>query len=372
LRTFISRKDLTMLSSSARPAPWKSGFTLVELLVVIAIIGVLAGLLMPAVQQVRESARRTECINNLRQIGLACHSFESARKKFPTAGGSADDFWGGSFGNLNGYESAGWMFQILKFIEQDNLEKQRTALGWDGGENPLIETPVSIYNCPSRGSRFGSWYGAFPVALGDYAGFMGSENDLDPASPLAPWGFQFNEGLPPLPCEADFVWTGIIGREAHTQYVSGVANVTKFRRIGFKDITDGASNTAMIMEKAVSVEHWSIDASAYDWWEMKGYYSGADWPTMRVVTPEGGTTISPGTNIEIGLLSDSDDRPSDYTYNSAGRPFEKGFGSPHPGGVNAVFGDGSTRSISDSVDLFLLNRLGKRSDGNVIDMSEIL
>ncbi len=347
----------------------RPAFTLVELLVVIAIIGILVGMLLPAVQQVRESARRTECINNMRQIGLACQNFVSSRRHFPTTGGSADDFWANSFGNINGYEAAGWMYQILPYIEQDNIHNQRRTLGWDGGDSPLIETPIQMFNCPSRGDRFGSWFGVFPVALGDYAGVMGSENDWDEAAQGSPWGFQWNEGLPPTDAEmAGYVWTGIICREAHTQYVSGSPNVTKFPKVGFRSITDGSSNTVMIMEKAVAVEHWSIDSSGYDWWELKGYYSGADWPTMRVITPEFG----PGVLPEVPMLSDGADRPATYTYNSAGRPFEKGFGSAHTSVVNGVFGDGSTRSISNSVDLQLMNSCGKCSDGTVLDLSELL
>ena len=101
----------------------RRGFTLVELLVVIAIIGILIGMLLPAVQQVREAARRTTCMNNLRQIGLASLNFESARMSFPTAGGQSNAFWdtGEELRQRHGHENLGWLYQILPFMEQQNL-----------------------------------------------------------------------------------------------------------------------------------------------------------------------------------------------------------------------------------------------------------
>ena len=98
----------------------RRGFTLVELLVVIAIIGILIGMLLPAVQQVREAARRTECTNNLRQLGLAAINFESAHMHFPTAGDCSDSYHDDRQFTMPlpfiDFENAGWMFQILPFI----------------------------------------------------------------------------------------------------------------------------------------------------------------------------------------------------------------------------------------------------------------
>ncbi len=343
-------------------------FTLVELLVVIAIIGVLVALLLPAVQAAREAARRSECINNLRQLGLAMLNFESANGVFPTAGGPV-----ALFTNANeqakasyGIEGASWMYQILPYLEQQNLQQLRHESGGSVGfvDTGLSETPVAAFNCPTRTGRFAT-IGTDVYALGDYAGVMGSWND-------GRWTqFEWQDTMPPKArgdfTEDEVVWTGILVKGGQVAKTLSPPRVWKFARVGFAAIEDGASNTILLAEKAVESKYWTVSsANPWPYWEVYGYYTGADWPIMRMFGAKILGDASP--HREVVIYGDDDVRSHLSPY---ARSNEFGFGSAHPGVLNAVFGDGSVQVIDNSADLLLLDQLGKRADGSVVSSQDL-
>jgi prepilin-type N-terminal cleavage/methylation domain-containing protein len=336
------------------------GFTLVELLVVIAIIGVLVALLLPAVQAAREASRRSQCLSNLRQIAIGCHNFQTAKGSFPSAGGVVEQFFNPD--ELSkpkyGYEGASWMYQILPYIEQQSLYNLRRG---DGAANAgfvktgLAEKTVSLYNCPSRdpNARY-VVHGVNIYALGDYAGVMANWNDPGWA------GFAWQTSRPPNEGEEEFVWTGILVKGGQVNKSAG-PQIWKFQKVDFKSIEDGSSNTILLAEKAVRADAWTVtNINPFPYWEIYGYYTGADWPVMRLfgaIRPQG-----PNPSPEIPILGDSDRRTLGY---------EHGFGSAHPTVICTVWGDGATRAISMSADLYILDQLGKRSDGSTRSYNDL-
>ena len=230
-------------------------FTLIELLVVIAIIAVLIGLLLPAVQKVREAAMRTRCSNHLKQMGLALHNYQNTVGIYPT-GGTVP--WAtivrvGGTPALGEKQEAGWAFQILSFIEQDSVFRQPL-------DTSIFKAIIPIYNCPSRrGPTIVRYNSNLDHAMMDYAAAV--PGHAVQSADAAMW--QGDTWTPP----ANAIYYGVIVRAK-----------TKSGTVTPQRIEDGLSNTLVIGEKR-------LVSSAYangDWMDDRGWSDGWDPDVMRV------------------------------------------------------------------------------------------
>jgi prepilin-type N-terminal cleavage/methylation domain-containing protein/prepilin-type processing-associated H-X9-DG protein len=324
-----------------------SGFTLVELLVVIAIIGILVGLLLPAVQQAREAARRMSCSNNCKQIGLALQNYHSAYNKFPTGVNYG-------IGKVTPYTTAyhhTWLTSILPQLEQgpiyNSIDFTKRAWGQMTGASSLVSQKVPFLKCPSDAGYDAVYDASILTKAGlttniGISGYGGSEGfhwwqtaDLNPA-----WGG---------------IWTQILyGRGDY----SGLFAVTQIN--GIKDITDGSSNTMVVGE---------TDASGFG-----GGGFGTSGTGVRRTKGESvfrAAFVGPGYTGWAGndggvrtLQCDGSAmnngeflRNSPYvytpTYICAWGPNAEwpGTSSFHTGGINAVFGDGSVTFMNGNIDV---------------------
>jgi len=316
----------------------KNGFTLVELLVVIAIIGLLVALLLPAVQQAREAARRVTCINHLKQIGLAIHNYHGARRFLPPS-------------RLNRSGGVAWTVQIMPYIEDTVLYGQWDLNRWyyDQGESveegdALRATAVTIFFCPSRRTattapglstrgdkpdiRFSGSRNHYPGALGDYACCVGTsvKDDWDLAGPggngaliVADWEFERPLRSPRI--------------------IETWQSQTKFTKI-----KDGLTHTIFVGEKHV----------------LPGTF-GKNTPA-NVIAQTGDGSIYNGDHPWVISRSAGVDNPLADRHS----PFDSQFGSWHSATCQFAMGDGSVQSFSTSIDTSVLGRLAHRSDGQIV------
>jgi prepilin-type N-terminal cleavage/methylation domain-containing protein/prepilin-type processing-associated H-X9-DG protein len=307
----------------------RRGFTLIELLVVIAIIAVLVGLLLPAVQKVREAANRAKCANNLKQLGLALHNYHDTHREFPPAFVNK-----GPYGTTGFSFTHGWAAFVLPFVEQEALSK---LYRWDfplyAVENqPVVSRHLKIFQCPTtpEQDRYIT-FGPFQLlgtkgACGDYTVTLGVDAGL-----------------------AQLGWVDQVGdyrgalTHVPTPTLTASPSATPTR---FADITDGASHTILLAEDAGRPRRWLARQGAPD-----QVLDGGAWNHFK-----GGIILQGKTADGTASLGTC---PMNCT--NAGEVY-----SFHPGGANAVFADGSVHFLREGISIRVLARVISRAGGEVV------
>lgn len=319
-----------------RPACRPRAMTLLEIVVVIAIIGILVALLLPAVQYSREAARRMTCASQLRQVAMGMHSHEALQRHLPS-GGWGWRWTGEPDRGFGAEQPGGWAFNVLPFLEQDELRKAGSWIGNPDRASILstsASVPVSVFNCPSRRAGttlafvhpvdYANMSRPQVVARSDYAACSGDlAPDVSGGRGRGP--VSLPEGDSPW-----YVW--------HELDRSGV--VYRRSTVSLGAISDGTTNTYLVGEKYLAQNNYYTGTAEND---DQHHFVGYDSDTLRT------------TDLRYPPIADRLNVTSDHS-----------FGSAHPTGFNMAMADGSVAFISYAVHLEVHRRRGNRFDGGVV------
>jgi prepilin-type N-terminal cleavage/methylation domain-containing protein/prepilin-type processing-associated H-X9-DG protein len=335
----------------------RRGFTLIELLVVIAIIAILIGLLLPAVQKIREAAARMKCSNNMKQIALANMNYESALGSFVPGVSRTGCCWGT------------WMIPILPYMEQDNLFRIYTNFGgndttgfrYSGGTNSQVANKrLSSFLCPSDMAKV--WNGNVNLTMHNYVLNAGNSNFYQVSTPIGCTG---GDTVGTNGCvtfgEAPFGWyedpaTLAAGGDASPpQYGSASPNLAKGHARFIADITDGTSNTLCVSE-IIQAPRGGSDIRGFTWWGGSAGFVTYQTPNNPAATDVmTGGACGPGSVPNFPCTTNS----------TTTLPRMQLVRSRHTQGVNAAMCDGSVRFFRNSINLATWRALGTAQGGEV-------
>jgi prepilin-type N-terminal cleavage/methylation domain-containing protein/prepilin-type processing-associated H-X9-DG protein len=333
----------------------RPALTLIELLVVLAIIGLLLGLLLPGVQKVREAANKMRCANNLKQIGLGWHHFTEEHGFFPPGGGGPPSYFGPGrpmpimvgFVPIGAHWQMGsWMFQLLPYVDQNNVWLQNAAADATDASVRALATPVPIYICPSRPRPKLMEVYHFDSQNGIETGFH-----YPPKDRLHAVGdYCANDGRDAGSRDGVFCHPPEMPGDGSPFYVYAGGTRT------FADATDGLSTTLLAGEFRLHPDYHYRPQPNKNWMNQATSYADG---YMTVAIAKNPTPGVDGRDVPCPPASDFD-RQTEY------RLGYRYFGSAHPTSMNAVFLDGSVRPISYRIDPTVWVNICGINDGQVI------